>query len=105
MLAFVRLIASLIYLLIELYYFVGDFAMLLKSGMSVRQAYLCNLFSACLQCIGVVIGVLIGNVASASQWLFAFAGGIFLYVGLVDMVRQLSSSNITLSLYIFMLQK
>lgn len=60
--------------------------MLLKSGMTVRQAYKCNLLSACLQCLGVIIGVLIGNVSSASQWLFALAGGIFLYVGLVDMV-------------------
>lgn len=60
--------------------------MLLKSGMTVKQAYLCNLFSASLQCLGVVIGVLIGNVEAASQYLFALAGGIFLYVGLVDMV-------------------
>ena len=66
--------------------FAGDFAMLLKSGMTVKQAYLCNIFSACLQTIGVIIGVVAGNVASVSQWLFAFAGGIFLYVGLVDMV-------------------
>lgn len=69
---------------------VGDFAMLLKTGMSMKQAYLCNLVSASLQCIGVVMGVLIGNVAAASQWLFAFAGGIFLYVGLVDMVCSLA---------------
>ena len=69
------------------YFFItGDFAMLLKSGMTVKQAYLCNIFSACLQTIGVIIGVVAGNVASVSQWLFAFAGGIFLYVGLVDMV-------------------
>lgn len=60
--------------------------MLLKTGMSMSQAYKCNLVSAFLQLLGVVLGVLIGNVAAASQWLFAFAGGIFLYVGLVDMV-------------------
>jgi len=62
--------------------------MLLKAGMTIKQAYLCNLLSACLQMIGVIIGVAMGNVAMASQWLFAFAGGIFLYVGLVDMVSQ-----------------
>jgi len=63
--------------------------MLLKTGMTLKQAYLCNIVSATLQCVGVVIGVLVGNIGALSQWLFAFAGGIFLYVGLVDMVSLL----------------
>ena len=66
----------------------GDFAILLKSGMSIKQAFLCNLLSAGLQIVGAVVGVILGALENinSSQWLFAFAGGIFLYIGLVDMV-------------------
>ncbi|KAF6021073.1 SLC39A10 [Bugula neritina] len=74
----------------ELPHELGDFAMLLKTGMTLKQAYLCNIVSATLQCVGVVIGVLVGNIGALSQWLFAFAGGIFLYVGLVDMLPEIS---------------
>ncbi|XP_067929287.1 zinc transporter foi-like isoform X2 [Watersipora subatra] len=81
---------SLAVLCHELPHELGDFAMLLKTGMSMKQAYMCNLMSASLQCLGVIIGVLIGNVTSATQWLFAFAGGIFLYVGLVDMLPEIT---------------
>lgn len=63
--------------------------MLLKTGMSIKQAFLCNLLSAALQLTGTIIGIAIGlsGTGDASGWLFAFAGGIFLYIGLVDMVR------------------
>lgn len=70
--------------------FAGDFAILLKSGMSVKQALACNLFSSSLQLLGSVIGLAIGSssLENSTEWLFAFAGGIFLYVGLVDMVSR-----------------
>ncbi|XP_067930175.1 zinc transporter ZIP6-like [Watersipora subatra] len=84
---------SLAVLCHELPHELGDFAMLLKTGMSMKQAYMCNLMSASLQCLGVIIGVLIGNVTSATQWLFAFAGGIFLFVGLVDMLPEIKKND------------
>lgn len=56
--------------------------------MSSKQAYLCNLLSAGLQLLGVIVGVALGRSGKfdISQNLFAFTGGIFLYIGLVDMV-------------------
>ncbi|KAF6039119.1 hypothetical protein EB796_002556 [Bugula neritina] len=74
----------------ELPHELGDFAILLKSGMSVKQALACNLFSSSLQLLGSVIGLAIGSssLENSTEWLFAFAGGIFLYVGLVDMVSR-----------------
>lgn len=67
-------------------YVAGDFAVLLNAGMSVRQALFYNLVSSILSFVGMVIGVLLGNVGSASAWIFGLTAGIFIYISLVDMV-------------------
>jgi len=65
---------------------VGDFAILLNAGMSVKQALVYN-FASALPCImGTVVGVAVGNISSATSWIFAFIAGLFLYIALVDMV-------------------
>ncbi|XP_035218171.1 zinc transporter ZIP10-like [Stegodyphus dumicola] len=77
----------------ELPHELGDFAMLLKTGMKVRQALLYNILSSILCFIGMVIGVSLGNVHSATSWVFAGTAGMFLYIALVDMLPELSSSS------------
>lgn len=61
--------------------------MLIKAGMSVKQALIYNGLSSILCFIGMMVGVLLGNVGSATLWVFAGAAGMFLYIALVDMVR------------------
>ncbi|KAK5920133.1 hypothetical protein CgunFtcFv8_023972 [Champsocephalus gunnari] len=74
----------------ELPHELGDFAVLLKAGMSVRQAILYNGLSALMAYLGVVIGILIGHYAeNVSMWVFALTAGLFLYVALVDMVPEM----------------
>ncbi|XP_052254248.1 zinc transporter ZIP10-like isoform X3 [Dreissena polymorpha] len=75
----------------ELPHEIGDFAMLLRAGMSVKQAVFYNCVSSILCFIGMVIGVAIGNVAGASLWIFTVVAGMFLYIALVDMLPELSS--------------
>ncbi|XP_022258730.1 zinc transporter ZIP10-like isoform X2 [Limulus polyphemus] len=75
----------------ELPHELGDFAMLLKAGMTVKQALLYNGLSSILCFLGMVIGVTLGNVSSANEWIFAGAAGMFLYIALVDMVPELES--------------
>ena len=65
----------------------GDFAILLSSGMSVKMALLANCFSAVGCYLGLVIGLLLGQMSDARLWIFALTAGIFLYVALVVMVR------------------
>ncbi len=65
----------------------GDFAILLNAGMSFRFALLCNFLSACTCYIGLIVGINIGELTSGGQWIFAIAGGMFLYISFVDMVR------------------
>ena len=75
--------------------FLGDFAVLLRAGMSPKQAICYNLLSATLAVVGMFLGLIVGNVESASSWIFALIGGIFLYVALVDMVRKLEIATLT----------
>ena len=65
----------------------GDFAILLNSGMTMKQALVFNFLSACMCYLGLVFGILIGELTHGSPYIFALAGGMFLYISLVDMVR------------------
>jgi zinc transporter 10 len=67
----------------------GDFAVLLKAGMSAKQAVFYNLLSSILCLFGMVLGVFLGESETATVWVFAAAAGMFLYIALVDMVRDI----------------
>jgi len=71
----------------ELPHELGDFAVLLKAGMSAKQAVFYNLLSSILCLLGMVLGVFLGESETATAWVFATAAGMFLYIALVDMVR------------------
>lgn len=64
----------------------GDFAVLLKNGMTIRQAILCNCVSSVLSFVGMAVGLAIGNIGQSSLWIFAGIAGMFLYISLVDLV-------------------
>ncbi|XP_022094062.1 zinc transporter ZIP14-like isoform X2 [Acanthaster planci] len=88
----------------------GDFAILLKSGLSVKQAMAFNFTSALACYIGLVIGIVVGRLTSAEPYIFALAAGMFLYIALADMLPEISNvaskDNFKLSqeLKIFLLQ-
>lgn len=69
----------------------GDFAVLIASGMTVRQALIFNFLSACTCYIGMVVGILLGDLTSSASYIFALAGGMFLYISLVDMMGELTA--------------
>ncbi|EGI61159.1 Zinc transporter foi [Acromyrmex echinatior] len=77
----------------ELPHELGDFAVLLKAGMSTKQAVFYNLLSSVLCLLGMIGGILLGSTPDATNWIFAVAAGIFIYIALVDMVPELSSSH------------
>lgn len=77
----------------ELPHEIGDFAVLLKAGMSAKQAVFYNLLSSVLCLFGMVFGVLLGSTPAATSWMFAAAAGMFIYIALVDMIPELSSSH------------
>lgn len=70
-----------------MFWLTGDFAVLLKAGMSVKQAIVYNLLSALMAYVGMMIGAAVGQYTeNVTNWIFAITAGMFLYVALVDMV-------------------
>lgn len=77
----------------ELPHEVGDFAMLLKAGMSVKQAVFYNILSSVLAFVGMILGRYLGDLNNFTPWIFTATAGIFLYVALVDMIPELNSGH------------
>lgn len=84
-------ITSLAVIFEELPHELGDFAVLIASGMSVKQAVMFNFLSACTCYLGMIAGLLLGDLTSSASYIFALAGGMFLYIALVDMMGELSA--------------
>merc|ERR1719369_1097663 len=69
-----------------------------------------NFLSACTCYLGLVLGILLGEL-DANCYIFGIAGGMFLYISLVDMVPELnetveiaSRESVRKALWIFFLQ-
>jgi len=77
----------------ELPHELGDFAVLLKAGMSAKQAVFYNMLSSILCFIGMCFGIFLGHDEHMTQWVFAAAAGMFLYIALVDMIPELTTSH------------
>lgn len=70
----------------------GDFAVLIASGMTMKQAIGYNFLSACTCYLGAILGILIGDLTSVSDYILGLAGGMFLYVALVNIMAELTSA-------------
>jgi zinc transporter 14 len=70
----------------------GDFAVLVSSGMTVRQALGYNFLSACTCYLGMAVGIILGDVNDGASYISALAAGVFLYIALVDMMGELSAA-------------
>lgn len=59
---------------------------MLHSGLSVRRALLLNVGSAMCSFAGLYIALAVASDLATKQWIAALTAGLFLYVGLADMV-------------------
>lgn len=89
----------------------GDFAVLLNAGMTMKQALMYNFLSACTCYLGLILGILLGELEGSSSLIFGLAGGMFLYISLVDMMPELneavetaSKSSVRDAMGVFLLQ-
>jgi zinc transporter ZupT len=58
--------------------------------MSYPVALCFNFLSACCCYIGLAVGITIGENLGINEWIYAIAGGMFLYISLCNMVNQIS---------------
>lgn len=73
---------------------IGDFGVMLHSGMSIKKAILSNFVVSLLSIIGGIIGFLyIDITTSATAYITAFAAGGFLYLSTSDLLPEMKQEN------------
>jgi len=72
---------------------IGDFAIFLNAGMSVKMALVVNVISGATVWIGIVIGLILGENEEATRYIFAIAAGVFLYVGLGGLFPEMGETS------------
>lgn len=74
----------------ELPHELGDYAILVSSGLSRGRALLFNFLSSLTAFIGLYIGISVSTDDTVRQWIFAITAGLFLYIALADMMPHLT---------------
>ena len=72
----------------------GDFAVLIKAGLTTRQAIICNLFSAGTALLGFFIGMFFGE--HLHHFVFGWMGGVFLFISLSSMLPEVDEHIVSL---------
>ncbi|MCA9387261.1 ZIP family metal transporter [Candidatus Dojkabacteria bacterium] len=69
---------------------IGDFGVLIHSGLSRRTALFFNFLSASLAFLGAGIAFVLGDIATENSYmLLSFAGGGFIYLAIADLFPEL----------------
>lgn len=86
---FLGISTSIAVLCHEIPHELGDFTIIIRSGMKLKRAIFWNILASIICWIGFFLGVFLGRIKDA--WLSALIAGTFLYISLVDMIPELDS--------------
>jgi zinc and cadmium transporter len=88
------MIATIAVLAHELPQEIGDFAILVQAGYSVKKAVFYNLLSALTSVFGCILVLVFPHVGGEiSHYILPLAAGGFLYIALADLVPELNKNN------------
>ncbi|KAF6214859.1 hypothetical protein GE061_009603 [Apolygus lucorum] len=76
-------------LLHEVPHELGDLAILLDSGVSVKKALIFNILSSFFSLLGAIVGLIVGKEEKYAQWVYAFTAGSFLYIALATLMPDM----------------
>jgi solute carrier family 39 (zinc transporter), member 13 len=83
------LIATLLH---EIPHEIGDFVILLKSGLNYKQAAIAQLITAFSGLIGAIFALTFSSAERAGDvtcWILPFTSGGFIYIALIDIVPDI----------------
>jgi len=68
---------------------IGDFGVLLHSGLSKGKALWYNFLTAVTSILGVGVAFLLNSTGSLTEWLIPFAAGAFIYIASADLIPEM----------------
>lgn len=78
----------------ELPHELGDFALLLQTGVSMSRAVCLNILSSVLSFVGMAIGLMLAGLhGNMARWIYATTAGSFLYIAFATLIPAMSIAD------------